>query len=142
MDFKIILDTTLLIALIAFSITYIRSIQEYKRLVDIEVKAMEDEERNLEKYQQDYKKLVIRNAFVYKQIKNGNKINKEILDQLQIENNKRQTAINELSIPNNIRIDKEGSIYSDDGEIATRIFTRNEIYGIYLVMRDVWGDKE
>jgi len=40
-----------------------------------------------------------------------------------------------------ITINEDGSIYLDNGEAATQIFDSNQVYGIYLAMRDVWGTK-
>lgn len=115
---------------------------KYKELVKIESKRIDEEKNNLQEYQRKSDERLLSNREILESINQQILVDTNVLKMITRENKERVTAINKLDIPSNIHIDKDGSVYAVRGDIAERVLTHDQVLGMFLIMKNLWGTSD
>lgn len=115
---------------------------KYKELVKIESKRIDEEKNNLQEYQRKSDERLLSNKQILESINKKSLADTKILKMIICENEERVTAINKLDIPDYIHIDKNGSIFAVKGDIAERVLTHDQVLGMFLIMKSLWGTSD
>jgi len=142
MNFKIILDIVSMVALISAVVIYNIDVRKYEKLVKIESNRIDEEAKNLQEYQRKSEETLHSDKLILESINQQTLVGKKILNTAIRENKERVTAINKLDIPDYIHIDKDGSILAVKGDIAETVLTHEQVLGMFLIMKSLWGTSD
>jgi len=115
---------------------------KYKELVKIESKRIDEEKSNLQEYQRKSDERLLSNREILESINQQILVDTNVLKMITRENKERVTAINKLDIPSNIRIGKDDSVFAVRGDIAETVLTHDQVLGVFLIMKNLWGTSD